>query len=66
MHCLDCRIQGTKHTAVAVCHDCGAAACAEHVRVTVNEVHGRSMLSAPYQPSARTVRCATCATARAA
>ncbi|MDQ0601947.1 LSD1 subclass zinc finger protein [Streptomyces canus] len=66
MHCLDCRTQATTHTAVGICRDCGAAVCEAHARVAVNEARRPSMLSTPYQPPARTVRCATCATARAA
>lgn len=30
MNCLDCSTGGESSMAVAVCHDCGAAVCADH------------------------------------
>ncbi len=65
MHCLDCRTQAATHTAIGICHDCGAAV-EEHACMAVIEDRRGPMLSTPYQPPVRTVRCAMCATARAA
>ena len=30
MNCLDCTLAGTTTPAVATCHSCGAAVCADH------------------------------------
>ncbi|WP_412104202.1 DUF2180 family protein [Streptomyces europaeiscabiei] len=61
MHCLDCRAREATSEAVGICRECGAGVCENHARVTVRSLRGGSMLSAPYEPPARTVRCFTCA-----
>lgn len=33
MNCLDCQDSSTQAPAIGVCHQCGAAVCAEHVVV---------------------------------
>ncbi|MWA14603.1 DUF2180 family protein [Streptomyces sp. BA2] len=66
MHCLDCRERATTSTAVGVCHDCGAAVCETHARVDARPVRRGTVLGAPDEAVARTVRCPKCAEARAA
>lgn len=59
MHCLDCRAREATSEAAGVCRECGAGVRENHARVTVRSLGGGSMLSAPYEPPARTVRCFT-------
>ncbi|MFD7298354.1 DUF2180 family protein [Streptomyces sp. NPDC059897] len=66
MHCLDCHAQGTAATAIGVCHDCGAAVCEGHARVTDRSVRRGPVVGAPQEAVARTVRCPKCATASTA
>ncbi|MFF9352349.1 DUF2180 family protein [Streptomyces sp. NPDC014734] len=40
MHCLDCRMQGTVNTAVALCVTCGAAICQDHVELAAGSRRG--------------------------
>ena len=65
MNCFDCAFVGAVTPALAVCHDCGAAVCADHVvardhyltrTATINRV-------VAVEPPARLVRCVACTAA---
>ncbi|MEU3657906.1 DUF2180 family protein [Streptomyces sp. NPDC032161] len=58
MHCLDCRMQGTVNTAVALCVTCGAAICQDHVKLAAGSRRGP--LLGPLNSQAREVRCRQC------
>ncbi len=63
---MHCRAQGTTSTAVGVCHDYGAAVCHEGTLVAGRVKRGGPLLGGPGEVTARTIRCTTCAAARAA
>ena len=65
MNCLDCSTGGESSMAVAVCHDCGAAVCADHAvardhhltrTVTINRI-------IVVEPPGRFIRCQVCTAA---
>jgi len=68
MNCFDCSIHGHTAPAVAICHDCGAAICAEHA--TTAEHHLTRMVPlgrrVAVDPPMRVIRCHTCAAAATA
>ena len=65
MNCFDCSITGTTTSAVAVCHDCGAAVCLEHSFVRQHHLTRTATINRiiVVEPAARFVRCATCTAA---
>lgn len=69
MNCFDwATLDQLSRPAIAVCHDCGAAVCADHLIARAHQLtHTGVMLRAePVDPPARTIRSATCDTAWAA
>ena len=58
MNCFDCAATGITTVAVAVCSDCGAGLCADHVQVeahwltrtAVIEPHGRRRAPGAHDP----------------
>jgi hypothetical protein len=69
MNCYDCATQDhLNRLAVAVCHDCGAAACAEHSVARRHHLTRPAMImrAEPVEPAARVLRCTTCDAAYAA
>ncbi len=65
MNCYDCALSDATRSAVAICHDCGAALCPDHI------IPGRHTLfvarttnhHAPVEPPERRIWCQTCAAA---
>ena len=69
MNCLDCLADDELAApAVAVCHECGAAVCARHARVSVRRLHVDAVMYRRQEvdPPGRLVRCLTCHDAQAA
>ena len=68
MNCFDCSVYGRATPAVAICHDCGAAICAEHA--TTVEHHLTRMVPlgryVAVDPPTRVIRCHPCAAAATA
>jgi hypothetical protein len=66
MNCLDCALSGTTSPAVAICHSCGAAVCAEHAVIGPHHLYRVVPLDRhiPIEPPARLVACTTCAAAQ--
>jgi hypothetical protein len=66
MNCYDCAAHGRTESAVAVCADCGAAACLQHAHVTARWLTRTMALNrnVAVEPPARTVRCSVCQAAR--
>jgi len=65
MNCFDCAAADWPTGAVAVCHDCGAAVCADHAvsfdhHLTRTALIDRVIL---VEPPARLIRCRVCAAA---
>jgi hypothetical protein len=63
MNCYDCATQDhLNRSAVAVCHDCGAAVCDEHAVLRSHYLVRLVPLTReiPVEPAARVVRCTTC------
>ncbi|WP_282695961.1 DUF2180 family protein [Streptomyces sp. CC208A] len=62
MECFECRTgNGRAVSAVAVCCDCGAGLCADHVRFAPREVHHESGLGRTTgRLPARTALCPVC------
>ena len=62
MNCLDCAADGVERPADAICHDCGAGVCLEHLAITdhVLTVPGMMARPIPVDPPARTIRCLVC------
>jgi hypothetical protein len=63
MNCLDCnRDRQLLAPAVAVCADCGAGVCEDHLVVRTQHLARVEPLvrQVPVDPPARRVRCATC------
>lgn len=61
MNCYDCHQSGVTTSAVAVCRNCGASLCPDHIEVTVqhlerNEGMGLATLKKP----ARRLTCLIC------
>lgn len=65
MNCFDCAAAGRVSTAVAVCHDCGAAVCAEHAISRDDHLTRTVTISRKIvvEPPARLVRCRVCTAA---
>ncbi len=69
MNCLDCAtLDQLTHPAVAVCRDCGAAVCADHLVARAQHLTrtGVMLRVEPVDPPARVIRCTTCDAAWAA
>jgi hypothetical protein len=66
MNCLDCALAGTTNAAVATCHSCGAAVCANHAIIQPHHLHRIVPLNRPIpvEPPARLITCDTCAAAQ--
>jgi hypothetical protein len=63
MYCLDCnRDRQLLAPAVAVCADCGAGVCEDHLVVRTHHLTRvePQVREAPVDPPARRVRCVTC------
>ena len=69
MNCLDCldclNTSTTTKPAVAVCTECGAAICRDHLVIQPRRLirYGAMGREEPVDPPARTARCTTCAAA---
>jgi hypothetical protein len=65
MNCLDCATAGHTQRAVAVCHDCGAGVCIDHLRQHERILTRTATMNrlVPVEPSARVIRCHLCAAA---
>ncbi|WP_374935732.1 DUF2180 family protein [Streptomyces sp. SM11] len=57
MHCLECHAEGRGSNAVGVCHTCGAAVRAQHVRTVTRSVRHGSHIGTPGEHQERTPRC---------
>jgi len=69
MNCFDCTTQDCiTRPAVAVCHDCGAAVCGDHLVARERHLVRPAVMlrEAPVEPAARVLRCTTCDAAWAA
>jgi hypothetical protein len=68
MNCYDCAALGLDSHAVAVCMDCGAGMCIDHGHVEPRWLTRTMVINreVTVEPPARSIRCATCATARQA
>lgn len=66
MNCFDCAAHGQTAPAVAVCADCGAALCHDHVHVTARWLTRTMVINrvVAIEPPARTIRCGVCQAAR--
>lgn len=65
MICYHGALSGTSRSAVALCHDCGAALCPDHIipgQHTLFVVRATNHY-APVEPPERRIWCQTCATA---
>lgn len=62
MNCLDCATAGRAVAAVAVCHTCGAAVCADHAVVRPHHLTRNVPINQTVvvEPAARLVRCTVC------
>jgi len=62
MHCYECSQAGEVRDAVALCHHCSAALCAEHARVLVDAMIAPAPLSKEVvlPKRARVLLCPTC------
>ncbi|QRV39186.1 DUF2180 family protein (plasmid) [Streptomyces californicus] len=60
MHCLECHAEGHDSNAVGVCHTCGAAVCAHHVRTVTRSVRHSSLVGTPGERQERTLLCPVC------
>ena len=62
VNCLDCHDAGQAENDVAVCSECGAAACRGHLAVRARAVNRVGVMGRlePVDRPARTVRCRTC------
>jgi hypothetical protein len=62
VNCLDCTTTGRAVAAVAVCHTCGAAVCADHAVVRPHHLTRNVPINQTVviEPAARLVRCAVC------
>lgn len=65
MNCFDCAAIGESATAVAVCHDCGAAVCADHAVARDHHLTRRVTIARliVVEPPGRLIRCQVCAAA---
>ena len=66
MNCFDCAALGDQVPAVAICADCGAAACQRHAHVTPRWLTRIAVINrvVAIEPPARTIRCGVCQAAR--
>lgn len=65
MNCFDCATQGRTEAAVAVCHRCGAGACASCVQSHPRSLDQHGTVGATSHGETRTMLCTPCATALA-
>ena len=65
MNCFDCAATGHVSTAVAVCHDCGAAVCAEHAVARDHHLTRTATINRliVVEPPARLIHCLVCTAA---
>ena len=65
MNCFDCAEAEWLTPAVAVCHDCGAAVCADHAVSFARHLTRTATINRVIvvEPPARLIRCRVCATA---
>ena len=65
MNCYDCALSDTTNSAVALCHDCGAALCPDHIIPGQHTLYVMKATShhAPVEPPERRIWCQTCAAA---
>ena len=65
MNCLDCTLAGATTPAVATCHSCGAAVCADHAVIQPHYLQRVVPLNRliPIEPPARVIACEVCAAA---
>lgn len=66
MNCLDCTLAGVTTPAVATCHSCGAAVCADHAVIQPHYLQRVVPLDRliPIEPPARVIACEVCAAAQ--
>lgn len=66
MNCLDCTLAGATTPAVATCHSCGAAVCADHAVIQPHHLQRVVPLNRliPVDPPARIIACTICAAAQ--
>ena len=66
MNCLDCTLAGATTPAVATCHSCGAAVCADHAVIQPRYLQRVVPLNRliPIEPPARVIACEVCAAAQ--
>jgi hypothetical protein len=66
MNCLDCTLAGATTPAVATCHSCGAAVCADHAVIQPHHLQRVVPLNrlVPIEPPARVIACEVCAAAQ--
>jgi len=66
MECFDCAAVDRQRPAVGICHDCGAAVCAEHARVVPRWLTRAAAINRVVQvePPGRLVLCPVCEAAR--
>ena len=62
MNCFDCALAGAVTPALAVCHDCGAAVCADHAVARDHYLTRTATINrdVAVEPPARLVRCVAC------
>jgi len=69
MNCYDCAtLDHLTRAAVGVCHECGAAVCADHTTVAHRYLTRTALINRveTVNPPARVIYCTTCAAAHAA
>jgi hypothetical protein len=62
MNCFDCAATGITTAAVAVCSNCGAGLCADHVQVEAHRLTRTGVINSTVvvEPPAREIRCPVC------
>lgn len=62
MNCFDCAAAGITTVAVAVCSNCGAGLCADHVQVEAHWLTRTAVIngSVVVEPTAREIRWPVC------
>jgi hypothetical protein len=62
MNCFDCAATGITTAGVAVCSNCGAGLCADHVQVEAHWLTRTAVINRTVvvEPPARTIRCPVC------
>lgn len=64
MYCFDCVQEGLREPAVAVCVDCGAAACGDHVKWVAASLQRVVGMGGSSSYDTRRLQCAACWAAR--